>query len=681
MRRAALLAAIAFAIGSAGCHKSSTAATTPSITISPTSLTLEAGTTSQFGDTITNESTSAVTWEVNGIVGGSATTGIGTISTTGLYTAPTTPVPSTGEEVTITVEVTADTATFATAPVVITPIPVVTISPTTATLAPALPAVTTPFTVSLFNVPAGESSAVTWEVNSVPGGNATVGTIDQNGNYTPPQVPPPGGTVFIEVYLDADTTQAAGATVTLQYATASLQGSYAFSLAGQNSSGGFFARAGQFTANGMGTFSGTEDVHIAGSAATTSAISGTYTVGIDGRGTATLTDATATTNYDLVVVNANQVKLIEADNSATAHGEADLQTSSAFTQASFFGGYAFDFFGSSGNAKPTSEIGQFNATGAGATLQSGLEDVNAGGTLTPAAAFTGTFGAINSSTGRGTATINGFSGPTTFSFYIISTAQVRFIETDTSADLVGDAMQQSGGTANAGFLSSLTVFTISGRSTAGKTAAAGIFLADGGGNLCTSLPTSSCLLDENDDGTVLTSLQFTGTYSVAASGRAIATFAPSGEPAMTFVIYFISPGDGYIQETDSSTVGDGVVLSQRGGTFSTANVTGSFALNWTGAAPPTTAQQDVTGRLGLTYASSAGAVAGTWDRNLALVLKPGVTLTGSYSLAVNGRGTGTLMDANSVTYDLAAYVANSNTVFLVDIDPALVFSGQLTRQF
>jgi hypothetical protein len=258
---------------------------------------------------------------------------------------------------------------------------------------------------------------------------------------------------------------------------------------------------------------------------------------------------------------------------------------------------------------------------------------------------------------------------------------VRFIETDTSADLVGDAMQQSGGTANAGFLSSLTVFTISGRSTAGKTAAAGIFLADGGGNLCTSLPTSSCLLDENDDGTVLTSLQFTGTYSVAASGRAIATFAPSGEPAMTFVIYFISPGDGYIQETDSSTVGDGVVLSQRGGTFSTANVTGSFALNWTGAAPPTTAQQDVTGRLGLTYASSAGAVAGTWDRNLALVLKPGVTLTGSYSLAVNGRGTVTLMDANSVTYDLAAYVANSNTVFLVDIDPALVFSGQLTRQF
>jgi hypothetical protein len=700
MRRAALLAAIAFAIASAGCHKSSTAAT-PTITISPTSLSMEAGTSSQFGDTITNESTSAVTWLVNGIAGGDAATGIGTISATGLYQAPTSPTPPSGEEVSITVEVTADTATFASAPVVITPIPVVTISPATLSpLAPSLPAVPTTFTVSLFGLQNCESPAVTWEAGNVVGGNVTYGTVVQtsapvlvcvaNGgtytatgtaNYIPPSVPPSGGSVFVSVYLDADTTQAAGATVTLQYAAPSLQGQYAFSLAGQNSGGGFFARAGQFTANGMGTFSGTEDVHIAGSAATTSAISGTYTVGPDGRGTATLTDSVSTTNYDLVVVNANQVKLIEADTFATARGEADLQTTSAFTQASFSGGYAFDFFGVTGSATPTSAIGQFGATGNGASLQSGLEDVDAGGTLTPAAAFSGQFGTINSSTGHGTATINGFSGPTTFSFYIISTGQVRFIETDSSADLVGDAVQQSGGTANAGFLSSLTVFTISGRSSTGRIATAGIFLADGGGNLCTSLPTSSCLLDQNNDGTVQKSLQFTGTYSVAGTGRGTATFAPSGQPAMTFVIYFISPGDAFIQETDSSIVGDGVVLSQRGGTFSTANVTGSFALNWTGAAPPTNAQQDTTGQLSLTFANFAGAMSGTWDRNIALVLKPGVTLTGTYSLAVNGRGTVTLTDVNNVTYDLAAYVANSNTVFLLDTDPTLVFSGQLTRQF
>ena len=98
MRRAALLAAIAIAIASSGCHKSA-AATTPTITISPTDIDLEAGTSTQFGETITGETTSAVTWLVNGVAGGSSTTGIGTISSSGLYTAP--DLPPTGGAVTL----------------------------------------------------------------------------------------------------------------------------------------------------------------------------------------------------------------------------------------------------------------------------------------------------------------------------------------------------------------------------------------------------------------------------------------------------------------------------------------------------------------------------------------------------------------------------------------------------
>ncbi|MGB6546429.1 MAG: hypothetical protein WBE97_12475, partial [Candidatus Acidiferrales bacterium] len=459
------------------------------------------------------------------------------------------------------------------------------------------------------------------------------------------------------------------------YAAASVQGQYAFSLAGQNTSG-FFARAGTFTADGVSRFTGTEDYHAAGSAATSGAINGTYKVGPDGRGTATLTDAAGTTNYDLAVVSANQIRLIEADNSATARGQADLQTASSFTQTSFTGPYAFDFFGVTGAATPTSEIGQFAATGAGDAIQNGLEDIDAGGTPNSAAAFSGTFGTINATTGRGIATINGPGGATTFSFYMISAGQARFIETDSSADLVGDILQQSG-TANAGYLSSLTVFTISGRSSTGKIAAAGIFLADGSGGLPTSI--SNGLYDQNNNGTATTSVQFAGTNAVAASGRGTASFTAGGQTLKTFVIYFVSAGQGFIQETDSSiAAADGILLAQRGGTFSTANVTGSFALNWTGAAAPTVAQQDATGQL--TVGKTNGVVSGTWDRNDALVLQPNITLTGTYSLAV-GRGTVTLMDASNNTYDLAAYVANSNTVFLVDIDPTLVFNGQLTRQF
>jgi hypothetical protein len=699
MRRAALLAAIALAISSSGCHKAAAAAT-PTITITPTDLDLEAGSSEQFGDTVTNETSTAVTWLINGLASATAQQeGFGSITTNGLYQAPTT--PPTGEAVVITVELTSDTSLTAEATVVITPIPVVSISPATLSpVAPALPAAPTEFTASLFGVPNCESPAVTWQVGDIAGGNATVGTIVQtsapvemcvqNGgpytatstaNYFPPQVPPPGGSVFVSVYLDADTTQSAGATVTLQYAAPSLQGSYAFYLAGQNSSSAFFGRAGQLIANGTGTFSGMEDVHIAGSAATTSSISGTYTVGVDGRGTATLTDSAGTTNYYLTVVNANEIKLTEADNSATAHGEADLQTASALNQASFSGGYAFDFYGVSGSSPvPTSEIGQFSATGAGGALQNGLEDTDAGGTVTsgPAGAtFSGNFGTISATTGRGTATISGSA--TTYTFYVISPTQVDFIETDGAATLVGAALQQSGGTPNAGFLSlGENIFAIAGRSSTGRIAAAGSFLADGIGGTPTSI--SNGLYDQNNDGTVTTSVAYTGTYSVAASGRGTASFTVGGQTTKTFVMYFISTGYAYLQETDNSIVGDGVLLAQRGGSsFGTANVTGSFALSWTGAKPPMVAQQDATGQL--TVGKTNGVVAGTWDRNDALVLQPGIVLTGTYSLATTGRGIVTLMDPSNNEYDLAAYVADSNTVFLVDTDTTLVFEGQLTRQF
>jgi hypothetical protein len=673
MRRAALLAAIVLAFTSAGCHKSAAAAT-PTITISPTDIDLEAGTTEQFGDTIANESTTGVTWQVvtpggTPVTGGNST--IGTISTAGLYTAPV--VPPNPTVVEIIVFVTADTATTATASVTIEPTPVVTLTPATVTLAPSLPAKPYAFDLSLFGLAMGESSAVTWEVNNIPGGNATIGTIDAMGNYTPPQVPPSGGQVFVEVYLDADPTQSAGSTVTLTYAAASMQGSFAFYLAGQNSSGGFFARAGQFVPDGVSTFSGVEDVHTP-AGATSQNITGTYTVGADGRGTATLTDGAGTTDYYLAVVSASQVKLSEADNSATAHGEADLQTASSFVQASFHGGYAFDFFGATG-AAATSEIGQFTATGALAAFQNGLEDTNAGGVASGATAFTGTFGAINGATGRGTAVIN---GTLQFSFYMISAGQVRFIETDNSAILVGDAVQQSG-TPVAGWLSSLNVFTLTGHSPAGKIAVAGLFFADGAGGTPTSI--SNGLYDQNNEGTVSAGVQYAGTYGVQASGRGSGSFTAGGQTLKTFVLYFIQPGKAFIQETDSSIVADGIVLAQGGlqGNFSTASLTGSFALNWTGAAPPTTAQQDSTGQL--TVGKVAAQVSGTWDRDDALVLAPGITLTGPYFLAVNGRGTITLTDANNVVYDLSAYVVNPNTVYLVGTDPALVFAGQLTRQF
>ena len=59
--------------------------TQPQVTISGTGQ-VRIGATAQFSATVTNESSSAVTWQVNGVTGGSASAG--TISTGGLYTPP-----------------------------------------------------------------------------------------------------------------------------------------------------------------------------------------------------------------------------------------------------------------------------------------------------------------------------------------------------------------------------------------------------------------------------------------------------------------------------------------------------------------------------------------------------------------------------------------------------------------
>src|SRR5207302_1034504 len=90
-----------------GAGRSNTAPPQISVTISPTSASVATGQTQQFTATVNGRPSTAVTWQVNGVAGGSTPTG--TISSTGLYNAPhSVPTTSTGSQsVTTTVTVTA----------------------------------------------------------------------------------------------------------------------------------------------------------------------------------------------------------------------------------------------------------------------------------------------------------------------------------------------------------------------------------------------------------------------------------------------------------------------------------------------------------------------------------------------------------------------------------------------
>ena len=90
-----------------------------------------------------------------------------------------------------------------------TPTVTVAVSPTSATLAPGA---AQNFAAS---VSGASNTAVTWSVNGIAGGNATVGTISSSGAYTAPAAVPSPATVTVRATSVASTSASAQASVTI----------------------------------------------------------------------------------------------------------------------------------------------------------------------------------------------------------------------------------------------------------------------------------------------------------------------------------------------------------------------------------------------------------------------------------------------------------------------------------
>ena len=195
-----------------------------SVAVVPTSATPAVGQTQQFAATVLNTSNTAVVWQVNGVTGGSSSTG--TITTSGLYTAPAT-VPAHGT-VTVKAVSQADSMKSASALVTITlPQVAVTISPGSAAVAPGT---SQQFSAVVANA---TNTAVTWSVNGVTGGSAATGTITSAGLYTAPATAPSPAIVIVNAV--SQQTPAAAANVTVTLATGA---TYYVSTTGSDSNSG-----------------------------------------------------------------------------------------------------------------------------------------------------------------------------------------------------------------------------------------------------------------------------------------------------------------------------------------------------------------------------------------------------------------------------------------------------------
>ncbi|MGB9418585.1 MAG: hypothetical protein WCB58_19895 [Acidobacteriaceae bacterium] len=166
--------------------------------------TVTLGTSSQYVATVTGNSDTKVMWSVDGIVGGDTT--VGAISTKGRYTAPKSKPQS--AKITITATSMADTSVSQSLAVTLAS-PVT--SPqggttVTVTLSGATSVTLGSSSQYTATVTGSTNTGVTWSVDGVNGGDASVGTISAKGSFSSPASEPPSSKVTITATSLADSS-------------------------------------------------------------------------------------------------------------------------------------------------------------------------------------------------------------------------------------------------------------------------------------------------------------------------------------------------------------------------------------------------------------------------------------------------------------------------------------------
>jgi hypothetical protein len=666
---------LASTLGLPGCGggNSSASGIVSSLSITPTSTSVSLNGTAEFtacvnnsgcgSTTATNTVTTTITFMVNGVAGGSPSTGTIVPSPTdalvGIYTAPAT--IGTVNQFMVTAVSPVDPSTPSNTQTITSNTAVVTITPglglsVTPTGLDIDAGATQQFTAFLNNLP---DHNATWTVAAPNGGNP--GIIDPNsGVYQAPPSPPLGGAVVItatDSTLGPGNTATATANATVVYADASLSGPYAFSYTG-NGSAGFQAVAGSLFADGKGNISNfVEDIlGFQSSGSTTvscnpqpAANCGTYTVGTDGRGTITLNSQgqTAASTLRFGLTSNQHAVLMRFDAGNTGSGTLDQQNLSDLGGAAIAisGPYAFRAFGGDKNFRPEGLGGLFSAspgnnsatacssqpagsTGTIPELDS-IVDLNDAGIVTIAdTTLQGSycFDSAFPGTGRGILDLSSTAiGQLQFAFYIVDSTHLYVIETDKNAFLAGDVFSAlglpagGGGFSTASFAMGSYPFTVGGTAAGNPYSAGGILVSSGAGNI-----TGSSVFDNNANGDVqLTPTFVSCTYAVdpatgrialsmAVAGAACPAAPVSGTPnsatnAFTFAVYQTNLGSALMLELDAGIVATGTAFQQ---SVVSTTLTGNFVLNagaqglLHGTAGPN--QQDALGQLvlnGTTVAS------------------------------------------------------------------------------
>jgi hypothetical protein len=446
------------------------------------------------------------------------------------------------------------------------------------------------------------------------------------------------------------------------FTNASLTGPFAFSYTGSDGSG-FITVAGSFQADGNGNItSGMQDLRNATSVATNAAITGTYLVRADGRGSANLNSPAGNSVISFVLVAGGHGLITRFDASATGSGTIDQQAPSAFTNTALAGAFAFNLFGIDAVGNPLAVGGIFTSDTLGNIT--GIDDSNDIGNVITNDALNGTIPVA--ANGRGTATINTVRGTSTFAFYVIDSTHIKLVEVDSSSAVGGDAFRQTGPFSNAS-VSGPFAFTLAGADNLSLSpfATGGILNSDGAGNI------TSGAQDFNDGGTLATNVGLTGSYTMGANGRGTLTIVTT-TGTFNFTIY-PSSGGVLILETDVGFLTTGTALQQTP-PFSASSFSGTYGMNFTGAS--TSGELDSTAQF---TADGASKFNGIIDVNNGGGISFGQPLTGVFTVANTGRSTVTLQTSLG-TQNMVFYSVSGTRALFIEMDTNLVAAGEIRHQ-
>jgi hypothetical protein len=373
-----------------------------------------------------------------------------------------------------------------------------------------------------------------------------------------------------------------GITINAAATTAALSGPYAFSFNGYNNGSPVFM-AGSFISDGSGNItSGVLDLNSASSPwqQSTPLLTGSgYSIQANGLGTMTL--LTSQGNFVFAVAisdkgisgtarNGNLIQRDPANPASYGSGVILVQNSLNFNLPSLHGNYAVGYFGVDPSLKRFAGAGAYVMDTNG-NLSNGAGDVDDNG-VPASTTFTGTFSAVNTQTGRGTATLTINGNLTHYAFYVASSVQIVMVATDaisSPANLtVWSIAQQHSSAFNNSFLNGVGVVEVTGSDVVGgnpvSEAAAGLLTTDGRGN-------GSISLDQNDGGT-LTQLHNSGTYNVAPNGRVTLSSSFGANPP---VFYLTDRNQAFVVGTDS-LVTSGILDAQSSSPFTNASILGTY---------------------------------------------------------------------------------------------------------